>query len=112
MTAQGKAIDQNLDASGRMNRTMYRVTGILGLTTGIGVIGWGIWSLLASIATFAYEESTVLPVEEILINNGLNEGMLLSGVVIALGVIILELKKVQTLIRVDIETRTGQSLDV
>ena len=111
MTAQGKALDKDIDASGRMNRTMYRVTGILGLTTGIGVIGWGIWSLLGSIATFAYEE-TGLPVEEILINNGLNEGMLLSGVVIALGVIILELKKVQTLIRVDIETRTGQSLDV
>ena len=38
--------------------------------------------------------------------------MLLSGVVIALGVIILELKKVQTLLRVEIETRTGESLDV
>ena len=111
MTAQGKSIDTDIDASGRMNRTMYRVTGILGLTTGIGVIGWGIWSLLASIATFAYEE-TGLPVEEILINNGLNEGMLLSGVVIALGVIILELKKVQALIRIEIETRIGESPDV
>ena len=111
MTAQENPLDQNLDASGRMNRTMYRVTGILGLTTGIGVIGWGIWSLLASIATFAYEETGALPVEEILINNGLNEGMLLSGVVIALGVIILELKKIQALLRIDIEIRAAESLD-
>ena len=68
--------------------------GVFITTTGVGVIGWGLWSLIATVGTFFYEE-TGLPVEEILINNGLNEGLLLSAVVIALGVIVLELKRIQ-----------------
>ena len=101
MSAQQKAAAKNQDFFGALNRVMYRVTGILGLTTGIGVIAWGVWSLFASLATFVYEETGVT-VEEILINNGLNEGLMLSAVVIALGVIILELKKIQ-----DIMLRTN-----
>ena len=96
MSTQEHISDKDWETSGRLNRTMYRVTGVLGLTTGIGVIAWGIWSLLGTLGTFIYEE-TGLPVEEILINNGFNEGLLLSAVVIALGVIILELKKIQHL---------------
>ena len=94
MTAQQKAPYARLDSSSRMDRTTYKVTSLLGLTTGVGVIGWGLWSLIATLGTFFYEE-TGLPVEEILINNGLNEGLLLSAVVIALGVIVLELKRIQ-----------------
>ena len=90
----------NIDAAGWTNRVVYKLTGWLGLTTGIGVIGWGVWSLIATVGTFAYEESGVSS-EEIMINNGLNQGLLLSGVVIALGVIVLELKKVQTLLARD-----------
>lgn len=97
MTAQNKATYQDLDESGRMNRIMYKLTGLLGLTTGIGVIVWGVWSLFATLATFVYEE-TGLAVEEILINDGLNEGLLLSAIVIALGVVILELKKIQQIL--------------
>ena len=54
MTAQNKATYQDLDESGRMNRIMYKLTGLLGLTTGIGVIVWGVWSLFATLATFVY----------------------------------------------------------
>ena len=97
MTAQNKATYQDLDESGRMNRIMYKLTGLLGLTTGIGVIVWGVWSLFATLATFVYEE-TGIAVEEILINDGLNEGLLLSAIVIALGVVILELKKMQQIL--------------
>ena len=97
MTAQNKATYQDLDESGRMNRIMYKLTGLLGLTTGIGVIVWGVWSLFATLATFVYEETGVA-VEEILINDGLNEGLLLSAIVIALGVVILELKKIQQIL--------------
>ena len=103
MSEQHKATYQDLDESGRMNRIMYKLTGLLGLTTGIGVIVWGVWSLFATLATFVYEETGVA-VEEILINDGLNEGLLLSAIVIALGVIILELKKIQLLIA---ERQTG-----
>ena len=69
-----------------------------GLTTGIGVIAWGAWSLITTLATFVYEEAGEVSAEEILMNSGLNEGLLLSAVVIALGVIILELKKIQQIL--------------
>ena len=94
MNAQQKTSYAELEISSRMNRIMYRLTGLLGLTTGIGVIAWGIWSLITTTVTFVYEETGVSTLE-VLINNGLNEGLLLSAIVIALGVIILELKKIQ-----------------
>ena len=104
MTGQEKASYGELQTSGGFNRIMYKLTSLLGLTTGVGVIAWGVWSLIATVATFVYEE-TGLVVEEILINNALNEGLLLSAAVIALGVIVLELKKIQDLLRGD----TGKS---
>lgn len=87
-----------LELTSGMNRFLYKVTGLLGLTTGLGVIAWGVWSVLTSLGTFVYEEAGA-SVSEILINNGLNEGLLLSSIVIALGVIILELKKIQILLQ-------------
>ena len=100
MATHETAIDKPAQVGDRLNRTMYRFTGILGLTTGVGVIAWGAWSLVTSIATFIYLETGV-SMEEILINSALNEDLLLSAVVIALGVIILELKKIQHLMRPD-----------
>lgn len=98
MTAQEKPWYRELETAGRLNRTIFKLTGVLGLTTGIGVIVWGVWSLIATLGAFFYEETGV-STEEILINNGLNEGLLLSAVVIALGVIVLELKKIQDLLQ-------------
>ena len=97
MTSESKASHEEAETGGPINGLMYRVTGLLGLTTGIGVIGWGVWSLVATVGTFAYEESGV-GAEEIMINNGLNQGLLLSAIVIALGVLILEVKKLQSLL--------------
>ncbi len=110
MRMQKNSSPRNLKPVGLLHRTMYNVTGILGLTTGIGVIGWGVWSLVSTLATFFYEE-TGLPVEEILINNALNEGLLLSTVVIALGVIVLELKKIQDLMIDDTNRQVDKGSD-
>lgn len=96
MTVQQSARYKELESSKGVNRALYRITSILGLTTGVGVIAWGVWSLFATLATFVYEESGVT-VQEILINSAFNEGLLLSAVVIALGVIILELRRIQDL---------------
>ena len=97
---------KELESVGRLNRIIYRLTGVLGLTTGVGVIAWGLWSLLATLGTFIYEAGG-LPVEEILINNGLNQGLLLAPIVIALGVIVLELKKIQDLMLSDRSQETS-----
>ncbi|MCG8360010.1 MAG: hypothetical protein MI920_30970 [Kiloniellales bacterium] len=107
MTTNEKVEYKELESSKLLNRLVFRFTGILGLTTGIGVIAWGVWSLIATIATFVYEESG-LSTEEILINNAFNEGLLLSAIVIALGVIVLEIKKVQDLM---LNAADGQSND-
>ena len=96
MSANAKVSTKEIEPTGRMNRTLYKLTGFLGLTTGVGVIAWGVWSLFATVGTYIYEE-TGISLEEIVINNAFNEGMLLSAVVIALGVIILEIKKIQRL---------------
>ncbi len=105
---QKNRLPRELKPVGRLHRTMYNVTDVLGLTTGIGVIAWGVWGLVSTLATFFYEE-TGLSVEEILISNAFNEGLLLSAVVIALGVIILELKKIQDLMIDDVNQRVDNS---
>ena len=79
------------------NRLLLKLGSLLGLTTGIGVIAWGVWSMVTTVGTFVYEETGV-STDEILMNTGLNDGLLLSAIVVALGVIILELKKIQYLI--------------
>lgn len=96
MTTQQKVLAADAESASRVHRTMFKVSNVLGLTTGIGVIAWGAWSLIATIATFIYEESGA-SLEEILISNGVNQGLLLSAVVIALGVILLELKSIRDL---------------
>ncbi len=98
MTVQSNAAHKEVESPGRVNKTMYRLTSVLGLTTGVGVIAWGVWSLFATVATFVWEETEVVQTNEILVNAGFNEGLLLSAVVIALGVVILELKRIQQLL--------------
>ena len=93
-------------ANSIVNRVMMRLSGLLGLTTGIGVMAWGVWSLAATVLTFVYEE-TGISTEEILISDSLNQGLLLSAVVIALGAVILELKKIQQLLFVQAESKAG-----
>lgn len=88
------------------NRVMMRLSGLLGLTTGIGVVAWGVWSLVTTVLTFVYEETGV-STDEILINDSLNQGLLLSAIVIALGVMILELKKIQQLLFLQAGNKAG-----
>lgn len=73
------------------NRAVMWLTSLLGLTTGIGIIAWGAWSLLVTIALTIYER-TGLKADQVVIEDALNQGMLQSAMVIALGVIILELR--------------------
>ena len=75
------------------NRLMMRLSGLLGLTTGIGVVAWGAWSLLITVGVSVYER-TGLEVDEILIEDAFNQGLLQSAMLIALGAIILELRRI------------------
>ncbi len=77
----------------KSNRLMMWITGLLGLTTGIGVVAWGAWSLLATIGLSIYERTALRP-DQILVEDALNQGMLQSAMLIALGVIILELRRI------------------
>lgn len=75
------------------NRLMKKLSDLLGLTTGIGVVAWGTWSLLITVVLTVYERSglTVLQVQ---IEDAFNQGLLQSAMLIALGAIILELRRI------------------
>jgi len=90
--------DANRSAEERKtNRAMMWLTGLLGLTTGIGIIAWGAWSLVVTIGLTVYERSG-LTVDEVVVEDALNQGMLQSAMLIALGVIILELRRIADLL--------------
>lgn len=74
------------------NRVMMRLSSFLGLTTGVGVVAWGAWSLLITVGMTFYERSG-LEVEQIVIEDAFNQGLLQSAMLIALGVVILELRR-------------------
>lgn len=75
-----------------VNRVMIKISALLGLTTGIGIIAWGVWSLILTVVINIYERSG-LSETEVLIEDALNQGMLQSAMLIALGVVILELRR-------------------
>lgn len=76
------------------NRLMMRLSRILGLTTGVGVVAWGAWSLVVTVGMTVYER-TGLTAAEIAIEDSLNQGMLQSALLIAVGVVILELRRIE-----------------
>lgn len=80
-------------ARGIPNKVMLRLSDLLGLTTGIGVVAWGAWSLVATVTVSIYERTGV-DVEHIVIEDAFNQGVLQSAMLIALGVIILELRRI------------------
>ena len=77
----------------KANRLMMWVSGLLGLTTGIGVVAWGAWSLIATLGLTVYERSGV-SADQVMIEDALNQGMLQSAMLIALGIVILELRRI------------------
>lgn len=94
----GTLADANRKAETRKaNRMMMWLTGALGLTTGIGVIAWGAWSMLVTLGLTVYERISLKP-EEVIVEDALNQGLLQSATVIALGVIILELRQIAELL--------------
>lgn len=82
------------------NRLMKRLGDILGLTTGIGVVAWGGWSLITTVVLTIYERSG-LTAAEIHIEDAFNQGLLQSAMLIALGAIILELRRIADLLSSD-----------
>ena len=82
------------------NRLMKRFSDFLGLTTGIGVIAWGAWSLVITIALTVYERSGLTAVE-VQIEDAFNQGLLQSAMLIALGAVILELRRIASLLSGD-----------
>lgn len=75
------------------NRLMKRLSDLLGLTTGIGVVAWGAWSLLTTVALTVYERSGITALQ-IQIEDSFNQGLLQSAMLIALGAVILELRRI------------------
>ena len=75
------------------NRLMKRLSDVLGLTTGLGVVAWGAWSLVITVGLTVYERSGI-SAEQVQIEDALNQGLLQSAMLVALGTIILELRRI------------------
>ena len=80
-------------AASVFNKVMLRLSALLGLTTGIGIIAWGAWSMIVTVGMTVYERSG-LTEAEVLIEDAFNQGLLQSAMLVALGVVILELRRV------------------
>ena len=75
------------------NRLMKRLSDVLGLTTGLGVVAWGAWSLVITVGLTVYERSGI-SAEQVQIEDALNQGLLQSAMLVALGKIILEPRRI------------------
>ena len=77
------------------NKVMLRLSDVLGLTTGIGVIVWGAWSLILTVGVSIYERTGIeIEVDQVAVEDAFNQGVLQSAMLIALGAVILELRRI------------------
>ena len=72
----------------------YKISSFLGLTSSAGLISFGIWSMISTSLTYLDQElmDSLTSTEELMANNYFNQGLLLSAILIALGIIIFELQ--------------------
>ena len=82
------------------NRLMKRLSDFLGLTTGIGVVAWGAWSIVITVGLTVYERSGI-SAAQVQIEDALNQGLLQSAMLVALGTIILELRRIARILSED-----------
>ena len=71
----------------------FRISRLLGLTTGVGVMAWGAWSLALTVAMAAWDDYGA-KLAAIAAGNAFNQGVLQSAILIALGAVILELRRI------------------
>jgi hypothetical protein len=83
----------------------FRISRLLGLTTGLGVMAWGAWSLALTVAMAAWDDygATLAAIPA---GNRFNQGVLQSAILIALGAVLIALGAVILELR-----RIGNALD-
>lgn len=75
------------------HQVAYRLSRLLGLTTGVGVMAWGASSLALTVAMAVWDEDGAGQVA-IVSGDAFNQGVLQSAMLVALGVVILELRRI------------------
>jgi hypothetical protein len=80
-------------SSADVRRFAFRISRLLGLTTGVGVMAWGTWSLALTVVMAAWDDNgaTFAAIEA---GNAFNQGVLQSAMLVALGAVILELRRI------------------
>jgi hypothetical protein len=80
-------------SSADVRRFAFRISRLLGLTTGVGVMAWGAWSLAFTVVMAAWDDNgaTLAAIEA---GNAFNQGVLQSAMLVALGAMVLELHRI------------------
>ena len=76
-------------------RWLYKMTQLMGLTTGLGIIIFGAINIILSVVFYAVESNSVVTVEQLLLENGLNANQIQSAILIGIGIVILELQQIR-----------------
>lgn len=74
-------------------RLAFRVSRFLGLTTGVGVMAWGAWSLAFTAIMAAWNDNGA-GLAAIEAADAFNQGVLQSAMLVALGAVILEIRRI------------------
>src|SRR5271165_5498759 len=81
-------------SSADVRRFAFRISLLLGLTTGVGVMAWGAWSLALTVVMAAWDDNGAT-LAAIGAGNAFNQGVLQSAMLVALGAVILELRRIE-----------------
>lgn len=74
-----------------LDRYLFKAMDWLGLTSGIGIVSWGAWWFIWSLFNYIFT-SPKDAIQQVVVENYFNQAQL-SAILIALGVVIIELRK-------------------
>ncbi len=92
MSDQNATHGKDEEAKG-LNKVLYRIMSWLGFTSGVGLIAWGTWWFLWSVGQFILVQPENA-IQQQVTENYFNQAQL-SAILAALGVLIMEVKKIQ-----------------
>ncbi len=72
---------------------LYKAMDLLGLTSGIGLVTWGAWWFISSMVNY-FTSSPIDAIQQSVHENYFNQAQL-SAILVALGIVIMEIKKLK-----------------
>ena len=95
VSATSKLPKSEREEGNKFDKFLYVVMDKLGLTSGLGLIAWGFfWFVWSLVNYFITQGKAISAVQEMVVENFFNQAQL-SAILIALGVVVMEIKKLK-----------------